>query len=90
MCGVTHSDKDPYTQKLARITVGYFVPPEAEGQCQPDNLRALCTSCAEGLAELPYMKRPTAQDLINILEKAVWANQEFIIAEISRRTSSAG
>lgn len=69
MCGITPADRDPFTRRRARMTVGYFVPPEEGGHSLPSNLRTICSTCAEGLAELQYVKRPTAQDLIRLLEK---------------------
>lgn len=68
MCGQCQNDDDPYTRKKARITVGFFKPPEYGGNVSVNNLRAICSTCAKGLKNIPYLPRPSFSELVRLLE----------------------
>ena len=70
MCGLTTKDEDPFDGKPARIEVGLLVPEHKGGDYRTDNLRAICSSCAEGLERVPYLERPSLSFLLGELERA--------------------
>ena len=69
MCGQTTADKDPYDGKAVRMEIGVFVPLAHGGKVTQSNLRAICSTCAKGLEELPFTRPPTARTLIKYLER---------------------
>lgn len=87
MCGVAAGDIDPYHQnRTVRLTMGHIKDKSKGGGDSAENLRALCTTCNEGLqnAALPkpdriwllaQVRRATIDD-----QKAVydWLHSKFI------------
>ena len=67
VCGQCPKDHDPYTHQKARITVGFCIPPEHGGSVSANNLRAVCSTCAEGLKGIPYLPRPSFNELVRLL-----------------------
>jgi len=86
MCGAGASDPDPFHpgQKI-RLTMGHIIDKSKGGKDTPDNLRATCTNCNEGLQNaappkpdrLELMKqarRATIDDQMHLLE---WLERKF-------------
>ena len=48
MCGLTPGDTDPNTGRKVRLHVGHIMDKSLGGSDQPQNLRALCSTCNEG------------------------------------------
>jgi hypothetical protein len=49
MCGADESCRCPYNHKKISLFIR-FIKPEAEsGVLEPDNLRTICSTCADGL-----------------------------------------
>lgn len=60
MCGLAASDPDPLSPgRTVRLTMGHIVDKSKGGSDTPENLRAVCTNCNEGLqnAGLPKPDR---------------------------------
>lgn len=56
MCGVAAGDPDPFaTGRTVRLAMGHIIDKSKGGKDTPENLRAVCTNCNEGLqnAALP-------------------------------------
>ena len=60
MCGLAAGDADPFNPaRTVRLTLGHINDKSKGGDDSPGNLRAVCTSCNEGLqnAALPKPRR---------------------------------
>ena len=86
MCGVASGDPDPLGgNRTVRLTMGHIIDKSKGGADSPDNLRAVCTNCNEGLQNtalpkpdrihlLAQVRRATIQDQRALLE---WMLQKF-------------
>ena len=86
MCGLAAGDPDPFDPaRKVRLTLGHIIDKSLGGDDSPDNLRAVCTSCNEGLQNtappkpdrlqlLRQLRRATIADQIHALE---WLEQKF-------------
>jgi hypothetical protein len=71
MCGQCPQHYDPYTRRKAKIVVGFYIEPQCGGRCSANNLRAICTTCADGLKGIRSVKFPlepqTFQEILNVV-----------------------
>jgi hypothetical protein len=86
MCGVAAGDPDPLgSDRTVRLTIGHIVDKSKGGEDSPQNLRAICTNCNEGLQNtsppkpnqihlLSQVRRATIQDQRALLN---WLLQKF-------------
>lgn len=86
MCGMAAGDTDPYnSQRTVRLTIGHIIDKSKGGEDIPQNLRAVCTNCNEGLQNssppkpdrillLAQVRRATIQDQKILLE---WLLKKF-------------
>jgi 5-methylcytosine-specific restriction endonuclease McrA len=86
MCGVAAGDPDPFHPgRTIRLTMGHIIDKSKGGEDTPNNLRAVCTNCNEGLqnAALPkpdqvwllaQVRRATIEDQKVLLE---WLQTKF-------------
>jgi hypothetical protein len=86
MCGMAAGDTDPYnSQRTVRLTIGHIIDKSKGGDDSPQNLRAVCTNCNEGLQNssppkpdrillLAQVRRATIQDQKILLE---WLLKKF-------------
>ncbi len=86
MCGLAAGDQDPYdVSRKVRLTMGHIVDKSLGGPDTPDNLRAVCTNCNEGLAAtsppkpdrlqlMRQLRRATVSDQLHALE---WLETKF-------------
>jgi hypothetical protein len=84
MCGATTTDLDPYERKQVRLQVGFRVPLSEGGNSAAQNLRTLCSSCAEGLETAPYIPRPAVSDLLKLLLRCSPSDIQTLQASLSR------
>ncbi len=50
MCGLAAGDADPFgNNRTVRLTMGHIIDKSLGGSDSPQNLRAVCTNCNEGL-----------------------------------------
>ncbi len=80
MCGLAAGDPDPFHPgQTVRLTMGHIIDKSKGGKDTPDNLRALCTNCNEGLQNvappkpdrielLKQVRRATVDDQLHLLE----------------------
>ena len=86
MCGVAAGDLDQYHpgQKI-RLTMGHIIDKSKGGLDTPNNLRAVCSNCNEGLQNtappkpdrielLKQARRATIEDQILLLD---WLEKKF-------------
>lgn len=86
MCGVAAGDSDPLgSNRTVRLTMGHILDKSKGGDDSPQNLRAVCTNCNEGLQNtalpkpdqihlLAQIRRATINDQQAVLE---WLLQKF-------------
>jgi len=86
MCGVAAGDPDPFGgNRTVRLTMGHIIDKSKGGDDSPNNLRAVCTNCNEGLQNtappkpdqihlLAQIRRATIQDQKAVLN---WLLQKF-------------
>ena len=89
MCGQTDSDTDPYDDKPVRIKIRLFVPLSHGGTITLENLMTICSTCAGGLKKIPYIKRPSAQEIINQLEVLPPSDLKALFERLSPSRRSA-
>lgn len=67
MCGVAAGDPDPLGgPRLVRLTIGHILDKSKGGDDTPQNLRAVCTNCNEGLQNTALQK----PDRVHLLSQA--------------------
>jgi hypothetical protein len=86
MCGMAAGDLDPFnSERTVRLTMGHIIDKSKGGDDSPQNLRAVCTNCNEGLQNssppkpdrillLAQVRRATIQDQKVLLE---WLLKKF-------------
>jgi HNH endonuclease len=86
MCGLAAGDPDPFhPDRTVRLTMGHIKDKSQGGEDSPNNLRAVCTNCNEGLQNtalpkpdqiwlLAQVRRATLDDQKAVLE---WLHKKF-------------
>lgn len=94
MCGAAAGDPDPFGgNRTVRLTMGHILDKSKGGDDTPQNLRAVCTTCNEGLQNtapqkpdrihlLAQIRRATIQDQRAVLE---WLLTKFNIEVIEKK-----
>jgi hypothetical protein len=73
MCGLGASDPDPYhSGRKVRLVMGHIIDKSKGGQDTPNNLRAVCSTCNEGLQD----KSPPKPNLLELLKQIRRATNE--------------
>lgn len=95
MCGAAAGDPDPLgSTRTVRLTMGHIIDKSKGGDDSPQNLRAVCTNCNEGLQNtslpkpnrihlLAQVRRATIQDQRALLD---WMLQKFNLKAIEKQT----
>ncbi|MCI0654816.1 MAG: HNH endonuclease [Methylococcaceae bacterium] len=95
MCGVAAGDPDPLGgNRTVRLTMGHIVDKSKGGDDTPNNLRAVCTNCNEGLQNtalpkpdqihlLAQIRRATIQDQQAVLD---WLLRKFDLEAINKQS----
>ncbi len=86
MCGLAAGDPDPFDpNRTVRLTLGHIIDKSKGGADTPNNLRAVCTNCNEGLQNtappkpdrlvlMANLRRATIEDQLYALE---WLERKF-------------
>lgn len=86
MCGLAAGDPDPFDpSRKVRLTMGHIIDKSKGGEDTPQNLRAICSNCNEGLQNiappkpdrvdlLVRVRRATIDDQLAVLE---WLETKF-------------
>lgn len=88
MCGQMASDIDPYDGNPVRIDVELFIPLSQGGAIRQENLRTICSTCSNGLKEIPHVERPSAQDIIKLLELLPESDLKTLFSRLSAHAGS--
>lgn len=75
MCGAVAGEPHPYDpSRKTRLHIGHIVDKSMGGTDDPSNLRALCSICNEGAANLT-LDRPSHEKLLIQIRRATGADQ---------------
>lgn len=79
MCGVAAGDSDPLNpSRTVRLTMGHIIDKSKGGDDSPQNLRAVCTNCNEGLQNTAPPK-PDRLLLLGQIRRATIADQKVVL-----------
>ncbi|HWB59841.1 MAG TPA: HNH endonuclease signature motif containing protein [Chthoniobacteraceae bacterium] len=79
MCGLAAGDPDPFvTGRTVRLTMGHIKDKSKGGDDSPNNLRAVCTNCNEGLQNTALPK-PDQIWLLSQVRRATISDQQALL-----------
>jgi len=79
MCGVAAGDPDPFGgPRTVRLTMGHIKDKSKGGDDTPQNLRAVCTNCNEGLQNTA-LPRPDQIHLLSQIRRATIDDQQVLL-----------
>lgn len=79
MCGRGAGDPDPFEpSRKVRLVLGHIIDKNLGGSDTPDNLRAVCTNCNEGLQDTAPPK-PDRLQLIRQVRRATIDDQRYVL-----------
>lgn len=79
MCGVAAGDPDPLGgNRTVRLTMGHIIDKSKGGDDSPQNLRAVCTNCNEGLQNTALPK-PDRIHLLSQIRRATIDDQDAVL-----------
>ncbi|MCS7056387.1 MAG: HNH endonuclease [Thermoflexales bacterium] len=79
MCGLAAGDPDPFNpSRTVRLTIGHIVDKSKGGDDSPQNLRAVCTNCNEGLQNTSLPK-PERIHLLSQIRRAKRDDQYAVL-----------
>jgi len=85
MCGVAAGDPDPFVEgRTVRLTMGHIIDKSKGGDDSPQNLRAVCTNCNEGLQNTALPK-PDQIHLFAQIRRATINDQEAVLNWLLRK-----
>ena len=85
MCGVAAGEPHPFDAgRKARLHLGHIVDKSQGGSDDVANLRALCSVCNEGAANVTA-DRPTLTKLLTRVRRATNEDQRAVLAWLARK-----
>lgn len=85
MCGVAAGDIDPFNPaRTVRLTMGHIVDKSKGGDDTPNNLRAICTNCNEGLQNTALPK-PDQIHLLAQIRRATITDQQAVLTWLLKK-----
>ena len=85
MCGPVAGEEQPFDPgRKTRLHIGHIVDKSMGGSDDRSNLRALCSICNEGAANLT-LDRPTAEKLLIQVRRATSAGQLRVLDWLARK-----
>lgn len=85
MCGVAAGDPDPFgSDRTVRLTMGHILDKSKGGDDSPQNLRAICTSCNEGLQN-SSLPKPDQIHLLAQVRRATIDDQRVLLKWLLRK-----
>ena len=79
MCGVAAGDPDPFGgDRTVRLTMGHVIDKSKGGDDSPQNLRAICSNCNEGLQNTSLPK-PDQIHLLAQVRRATIDDQKVLL-----------
>lgn len=88
MCGAAAGDVDPFApNRTVRLTMGHIIDKSKGGDDSPNNLRAVCMSCNEGLANTGLPK-PDRIHLLAQVRRATIDDQRALLDWLLKKFGS--
>ncbi|MEK7248269.1 MAG: HNH endonuclease signature motif containing protein [Chloroflexota bacterium] len=88
MCGLAAGDADPFNpRRTVQLVMGHIVDKSLGGGDTPDNLRAVCNVCNEGLQNTSPPK-PDRLELMRQLRRATIADQRHALEWLQQKFAS--
>ena len=85
MCGLAAGDPDPFDPtRTVRLTMGHIIDKSKGGSDSPNNLRAICTNCNEGLQNIAPPK-PDRLHLLTQVRRATIDDQLYLLEWLERK-----
>jgi hypothetical protein len=85
MCGLAAGDPDPlHPGQKTRLTMGHIIDKSKGGTERPENLRAVCTNCNEGLQNIAPPK-PNRIELLKQVRRATIEDQLHLLDWLHKR-----
>lgn len=85
MCGAVAGEPHPYDDtRKTRLHIGHVIDKSMGGSDDPSNLRAICSVCNEGAANLTA-DRPSAQKLLAQVRRATSTDQREVLRWLLRK-----
>lgn len=85
MCGLAAGDPDPFdASRTVRLTMGHIIDKSKGGLDIPNNLRAVCTNCNEGLQNTAPPK-PDRIHLLAQVRRATIDDQRYLLEWLERK-----
>lgn len=85
MCGAVAGESHPYDpSRTTRLHIGHMIDKSMGGTDDPANLRALCSVCNEGAANLT-LDRPSYEKLLVQVRRATASDQLKVLEWLSKK-----
>ncbi len=85
MCGLAAGDPDPFDPtRTVRLTMGHIIDKSKGGSDSPNNLRAICINCNEGLQNIAPPK-PDRLHLLTQVRRATIDDQLYLLEWLERK-----
>lgn len=85
MCGAVAGEPHPYEpERKTRLHIGHIIDKSLGGTDEPGNLRAICSVCNEGAANLT-LPRPEADKLLAQIRRAPGSEQVKVLEWLVRK-----
>lgn len=84
MCGVGAGESHPYNNRPARLHIGHIIDQSHGGTNEPGNLRALCSVCNEGAANVT-LARPASTKLLAQIRRAPGTEQLKVLEWLAKK-----
>ena len=84
MCGAAAGEGHPHDGRPVRLHIGHIQEKSQGGSAEPENLRALCSLCNEGVADLS-LHRPDAIRLLAQIRRAKGDDQIEVLAWLIKK-----
>lgn len=85
MCGLAAGDSDPFhPSRTIRLTMGHILDKSKGGDDSPQNLRAICSNCNEGLQNTALPK-PDQIHLLAQIRRATITDQQAVLAWLLKK-----
>jgi hypothetical protein len=78
MCGIAAGETHPFDDRKARLHIGHIIDKSQGGSDDYSNLRAICSVCNEGAANIT-LDRPTAAKLLAQIRRAPGTEQLAVL-----------
>ena len=84
MCGAAAGEPHPYDGRPTRLQIGHIIDKSMGGTDAPANLRAVCSVCNEGAANIT-LDRPTTAKLLAQIRRAPGREQIELLKWLARK-----